>query len=101
VTLLGLGGIQAFKDDDLSSSYVYRRDFSDTPSPLDSSEFTFEKFSKGLASKNVNIKSALVGKDALVVGLSNSAFQDIIFRAKIHPKRKASSLSDREKTKLV
>jgi formamidopyrimidine-DNA glycosylase len=34
----------------------------------------------------------LVGKDAVVVGLSNSAFQDIIYRAKLHPKRKASEL---------
>ena len=37
--------------------------------------------------------AVLVGKDALVVGLSNSAFQDIIYRAGLHPKRKASSLN--------
>ncbi len=100
VTLTGLGGIQAFSDANLSSSYVYRRDFSEVPSPIDSSGFSLEQFSKGLTGKNVNIKSVLVGKDALVVGLSNSAFQDIIFRAKIHPKKKASSLSDLEQRRL-
>jgi formamidopyrimidine-DNA glycosylase len=48
----------------------------------------------------LNIKTTIVGKDALMVGLSNSAFQDVIFRAKIHPKRKASSLSGSEKLAL-
>lgn len=63
-------------------------------------EFTFEQFAKELADKAVNIKAALVGKDAVVVGLSNSAFQDVIYRAKIHPKRKASSLTENEKHAL-
>jgi len=93
VALTGMGVIQALKDDELDGSYVYRRDFSDVTSPLDDARFTFERFSKQLAEKNVNIKSVLVGKDAVLVGLSNSAFQDIVYRARIHPKRKASSLS--------
>ena len=38
----------------------------------------------------------LVGKDAVVVGLSNSAFQDVLYRAGIHPKRRASELSPDE-----
>jgi len=94
VALTGMGVIQTLKDDELERSYVYRRDFSEVASPLDEKEFTFERFSKQLAEKNVNIKSVLVGKDAVVVGLSNSAFQDILYQAKIHPKRKASELSE-------
>lgn len=100
VTLTGLGIIQVFKDNDLQNSYVYRRDFSEGPSPLWEPDFSFEEFSTGLSEKNSNIKTSIVGKDALVVGLSNSSFQDILFRAKIHPKRKANSLSDKEKTAL-
>ena len=46
------------------------------------------------------LKSVLVGKDAIMVGLSNSAFQDIIVRAQIHPKRKASGLSVDERLTL-
>ena len=42
----------------------------------------------------------LVGKDAVVVGLSNSAFQDILYRAKLHPKRKASELNADEQRTL-
>jgi formamidopyrimidine-DNA glycosylase len=95
--LTGMGAIQIFKDDELDESYVYKRDFSTVASPLDNEEFTLERFSRQLSERKVNIKSVLVGKDAIVVGLSNSAFQDILFRAKIHPKRKASELSEREK----
>jgi formamidopyrimidine-DNA glycosylase len=34
------------------------------------------------------------------VGISNAIFQDVIYRARIHPKRKASSLSEEELRKL-
>ena len=100
VALTGMGVIQILKDDELERSYVYKRDFSEVTSPVDEREFTHERFSKQLAEKKVNIKSSLVGKDAVIVGLSNSAFQDILFRAKIHPKRKASELSEDERHAL-
>ena len=100
VALTSMGAIQVLKDNELEQSYVYRRDFSEVVSPTDEREFTHERFSKQLAEKKVNIKSALVGKDAVIVGLSNSAFQDVLFRAKIHPKRKASELSEDERHAL-
>jgi formamidopyrimidine-DNA glycosylase len=46
------------------------------------------------------LKAVLVGKAAFIVGLSNSAFQDIIYRAKLHPKRKASELNAEETRRL-
>jgi formamidopyrimidine-DNA glycosylase len=100
VRLTSMGLINAVKDNDLERSYVYRRDFNpNILSPIDK-EFTFERFSKLLTNNNRALKSVLVGKDALVVGLSNSAFQDIIYRAKLHPKRKASELKTGEKQAL-
>ena len=100
VRLTSMGVIQALKDDDLEHSYVFRRDFdSEVLSPIDE-EFTFERFSKLLADNNRALKSVLVGKDAVVVGLSNSAFQDILYRARLHPKRKASELNDGERRAL-
>ena len=100
VRLTSMGHFSALKDDNLKDSYVYRRDFnSDVPSPIDD-EFTFERFSKLLAENNRMLKSVLVGKDAVLVGLSNSAFQDIIYRARLHPKRKATELSEDEKQAL-
>ena len=97
VRLTSMGVIQALKDEGLERSYVYRRDFNpEILSPVDA-DFTFERFSQLLAENNRMVKSVLVGKDAVVVGLSNSAFQDIIYRAKLHPKRKASELNKEER----
>ena len=100
VRLTSMGLIHALKDENLEHSYVFRRDFNpEVLSPIDKS-FTFERFSKLLVSNNTMLKSVLVGKDAIVVGLSNSAFQDIIYRAKLHPKRKAAELNEKERRAL-
>jgi formamidopyrimidine-DNA glycosylase len=100
VRLTSMGVIQVMKDNDLQRSYVYHRDFNPKVlSPMDE-EFTFESFSKLLMENNRALKSVLVGKDAVVVGLSNSAFQDIIYRAKLHPKRKSSELKINESRAL-
>jgi formamidopyrimidine-DNA glycosylase len=95
-----MGGIYVLKESDLTNSYVFKRDFNlEILSPLDK-EFASERFSKLLASCSRALKSVLVGKDAVVVGLSNSAFQDIIYRAKLHPRRKASELKMDEQKAL-
>jgi len=100
VRLTSMGVINVVRDSDLETSYVYRRDFNpDVISPVDE-EFTLEQFSNLLGGNNRMLKSVLVGKDAIVVGLSNSAFQDIIYRAKLHPKRKASELNKEERRAL-
>jgi len=100
VRLTSMGLIHAMKDNELKRSYVFRRDFNpEVISPIDE-EFTFERFSKLLADNNRMLKSVLVGKDAVVVGLSNSAYQDILYRARLHPKRKASELNKDERRAL-
>jgi len=99
VRLTGMGIIQAHDDDSLRGSYVYERDFSETPSPLED-VFTYESFSRQLAENNNMLKTVLVGKNALLVGLSNSSFQDIIYRARLHPKRKGAQLGEGEKRAL-
>jgi formamidopyrimidine-DNA glycosylase len=100
VRLTSMGGIYVLKDSDLMCSYIFKRDFNpEILSPIDK-EFTFEAFSRLLADNNRALKSILVGKDAVVVGLSNSAFQDIIYRARLHPKRKSSDLNIEERRAL-
>ena len=92
VRLTSMGVIQVVKDDALETSYVYKRDFDPTKlSPTDEA-FTFERFAKLMAENNKMLKSVLVGKDAIIVGVSNSTFQDILYHAGIHPKRKAAEL---------
>ncbi|MFX1547515.1 MAG: DNA-formamidopyrimidine glycosylase family protein [Promethearchaeota archaeon] len=96
VRLTSMGCIYAANDKELKQLYIYERDFSGTLSPIDV-EFTFKRFSQLIAGMRRNIKSVLVGKDAVIVGVSNSAFQDIIYRAKIHPKVKVSELTTDER----
>lgn len=100
VRFTNMGGMRVLKDAELMDSYVFKRDFnSEVLSPIDA-DFTFERFSKLLSNNNRALKPVLVGKDAVLVGLSNSAFQDIIYRAKVHPKRKASELNLNEQKAL-
>jgi formamidopyrimidine-DNA glycosylase len=100
VRLTSMGIIQVLRDDELERSYVYKRDFDSAKlSPADEG-FTFERFSKRMADQNKMLKSVLVGKDAVLVGVSNSTFQDILYRARIHPKRRASEL-DKEETRRL
>jgi len=93
VRFTSMGGMRVLKDAELKDSYMFKRDFNpEILSPL-GEDFTFDRFSKLLRRNSRALKSVLVGKDAVLVGLSNSAFQDIIYRAKLHPKRKASELN--------
>lgn len=93
ITSMGL--ISAAKDENLDQSYMYRRDFLGGVSPT-SEDFTFERFYAFMHDKNRQTKPLLVGKDAQLVGLSNAAYQDIMYRAGIHPKLRASELSKDE-----
>jgi formamidopyrimidine-DNA glycosylase len=95
VRLTSMGVIRVADDSELGESYIYRRDFSEKASPIDEG-FTVEGFSELISGRDRQLKQVLVGKDAVVVGLSNSAFQDIIYRARLHPKRKASRLTGDE-----
>jgi formamidopyrimidine-DNA glycosylase len=90
--LKGWGHIDAASDRELEDNYVYRRDFSDVVSPVEA-RFTADWFAEEFSGISKNIKMALVGKDAILVGIQNSTFQDIIYQAGIHPKKKASELS--------
>ncbi len=100
VRLTSMGGIYVMKNVDLKRSYIFQRDFNPSLLSPICKEFTFPLFSELMETNNRMLKSVLVGKDAIMVGLSNSAFQDIIFRAKLHPKRKASGLSVDERLAL-
>jgi formamidopyrimidine-DNA glycosylase len=95
IRLTSMGVISAARSEDLEKHYTYRRDFIGAVSP-DSPGFTYRYFRDAFSGQNWALKPLLVGKDAVVTGLSNSAFQDIIYRAGLHPKRKASSLTEDE-----
>jgi formamidopyrimidine-DNA glycosylase len=99
IRLISMGIITVVSDDELLSNYLYKRDFLGKHSPLEN-EFTSEVLSTAIISQSRNLKSLLVGKNALMVGLSNSGFQDVLYKARIDPRRRGSDLSKEEANRL-
>jgi len=95
IRLTGMGSLRCELDGELSGNYVYSRDFSEVPDPV-TENLDAVSFDRSQA-----LKTLLVGKDAVVVGIGNSAFQDICFRAGLHPKHKGSDLSAPQRNRLV
>ena len=63
-------------------------------SPIDKG-FTLEQFKNLLVNKKGGIKSFLIDQKN-VAGIGNVYIQDILFKAKLHPNRKISTLSEKE-----
>jgi formamidopyrimidine-DNA glycosylase len=94
--MTGMGVVTAHDDIGLVSAYLWERDFGDVPGPFDTG-FTADYLAGAVAGVTTgNMKSLLVGRDAVVVGFGNASFQDIIHRAELHPKRKGASLDETE-----
>ncbi len=91
----GMGIIYALKDEFLPQAYLYKRDYLSSMSPIDP-VFTWEKFKILIGEENRQLKPLLVGKEAFLSGLSNAIFQDVLFRAKVHPKTKANKLTEEQ-----
>ena len=95
IRITSMGLIYALKDEKLADSYMYKRDFLNGVSP-DEPEYTWDWFKETIGGLNRQLKPLLVGKDAPLIGISNATFQDVIYRACVHPKRKVSDLSEGE-----
>jgi formamidopyrimidine-DNA glycosylase len=67
-------------------------------SPIDE-KFTLKHFRKLLADRKARIKSFLLNQRN-IAGIGNVYIQDILFKAKLHPNRKISTLSEKEITNL-
>lgn len=92
-TIQMYGGLLALKDGQTDKFNEIARS---KPDPL-SDKFDFEYF-KSLYSENDEKKSAkeFLATKQRIPGLGNGVLQDILFNAKIHPRRKMGTLSDDE-----
>jgi formamidopyrimidine-DNA glycosylase len=93
------GGVGAFPEGGLDNNYY--RVAKEKPSPLAQ---TFDKtYFFGIVSapdiQKLSLK-ALMATEQRIPGLGNGILQDILFNAKMHPKKKAGSLSDGDKEAL-
>jgi len=93
------GGILCFHDGKCENKYYLIA--KDKPSPL-SKKFN-EKYFNNIIShiymQNKSVKYFLATEQR-IPGLGNGVLQDILFEAKIHPKRKIENLTELEKRKL-
>jgi formamidopyrimidine-DNA glycosylase len=91
------GGIWAYKGVFDNSYHLISLN---SVSPLDDAfnETSFENILKN-SPKDISAK-ALLATDQRIPGVGNGVLQDILFNSGIHPKRKKSTLTDRDKAKL-
>lgn len=91
------GGIFAFHK---TMENNYRTLSLEKVSPLEDA-YTEESFHKlfSLEKKNISIK-ALLATEQRIPGVGNGVLQDVLFNARIHPKRKIKTLIDSEKEQL-
>jgi formamidopyrimidine-DNA glycosylase len=93
------GGVGCFLEGNLDNPYY--KVAKEKPSPL-SSAFDKNYFSKLISTQDVHPLSlkAFLATQQRIPGLGNGVLQDILFNAKLHPKKKINSLTDKEKEVL-
>lgn len=91
------GGIYAFHK---SIENKYRTLSLENISPLEN-EYTEECFNKFITSekRNISIK-ALLATEQRIPGVGNGVLQDILFNARLHPKRRIKTLNENDKERL-
>jgi formamidopyrimidine-DNA glycosylase len=95
--IVGWGWAKAVREDE-----VERHRYPGKPglSPIDDQTFTFAAFNRVLdEASNLGIKQLLLDQGR-IAGIGNGYLQDILFRARIHPKRKAGDLGEAERKAL-
>ncbi|UCG84402.1 MAG: endonuclease VIII, partial [Dehalococcoidia bacterium] len=93
------GGILCFNEGESDSMYYAVA--KEKPSPI-TKEFNEEYFNSIISAIDLQNKSTkyVLATEQRIPGLGNGVLQDILFAARIHPKRKTETLSNTEKGKM-
>jgi formamidopyrimidine-DNA glycosylase len=93
------GGVGAFPEGELDNPYY--KAAKEKPSPL-SQDFNYVYFDRLFSTPETPRLSlkALLATGQRIPGLGNGVLQDILFKAKMHPKKKISTLSEEQKQTL-
>jgi formamidopyrimidine-DNA glycosylase len=93
------GGLLCFRDGDLDN--IYYKMAKEKPMIL-SDEFSRDYFTEMFSSPEVQKLSAkaFLATEQRIPGLGNGVLQDILYNAKIHPKKKVNTFSDAEKSDI-
>jgi len=93
------GGVGCFRDGELDNHYYQAA--RETPSPL-SKKFSEKYFARLISAPDVQKLSAkaFLATEQRIPGIGNGVLQDILFDARVHPKKKINTFSDKEKRSL-
>lgn len=92
------GGLVAFPDGAYDNDYY--RAAREKPSPL-TDTFDFDYFAELLDENTMKLSvKGLLATEQRIPGLGNGVLQDILFNAKMHPKKKVSTLNEKDKKAL-
>ncbi|MGA9294252.1 MAG: hypothetical protein WCE54_20380 [Ignavibacteriaceae bacterium] len=99
VSIQMYGGILCFKEGECDNKYYFIA--KEKPSPV-AKKFNERYFDRIISANDLQNKSMkfLLATEQRIPGLGNGVLQDILFNAKIHPKRRTADLSDKEKCEL-
>lgn len=94
------GGVGCFREGALDNPYYQAA--REKPSPL-SKKFNEKYFSRLVSAPEVQKLSAkaFLATEQRIPGIGNGVLQDILFSARVHPKKKINTFSDREKKSLL
>ncbi|NPV42092.1 MAG: endonuclease VIII [Anaerolineae bacterium] len=99
LTVRMYGGILCFREGEAENPYYLAA--RDALSPL-SDDFNWDTFQKLLVSPEIGKLSAkaFLATEQRIPGLGNGCLQDILYNAKIHPKRKMGTLDEKQREVL-
>lgn len=99
VSIQMYGGIGVFLEGELDN--IYYRVAKEKPSPFSSTfdEVYFDRLISAQEVQKLSLK-ALLATEQRIPGLGNGILQDILFNAKMHPKKKVNTLAETEKEVL-
>jgi formamidopyrimidine-DNA glycosylase len=93
------GGVGCFREGELDNRYYQAA--REKPSPL-SKKFSEKYFARLISAPEVQKLSAkaFLATEQRIPGIGNGVLQDILFDARVHPKKKINTLSDKENKSL-
>ncbi|HEX3028359.1 MAG TPA: DNA-formamidopyrimidine glycosylase family protein [Clostridia bacterium] len=93
------GGVCCFNDGDYDNKYYVIAKEKISPLAEEFNESYFDSLISLDSVQKLSAKAA-IATEQRIPGLGNGVLQDILYHAKIHPKKKINKLSDEEKTNL-
>jgi formamidopyrimidine-DNA glycosylase len=93
------GGIWCFKDGDFDNKYFLLAKTKSSPLSDIFEQAYFDSIISAQGNERLSAK-ALLATEQRIPGLGNGVLQDILYNARIHPKKKVKTLTDSDKDNL-